>query len=59
MSRFIERMSITDHDIPSSRASSETYVDSPPAYEVVVGQLAEEAVEVRGAQSNELLEMSC
>ncbi|CZR62698.1 related to sterol glucosyltransferase [Phialocephala subalpina] len=47
MSRFIERMSITDHDIPSSRASSETYVDSPPAYEVVVGQLAEEAVEVR------------
>lgn len=46
-------MAQSQHEVPSSRASSETYVDidSPPAYEEVAGQLAREAAVVRGTQS--------
>jgi hypothetical protein len=47
-------MSVTDHDFPSSLASSETYVDSSPAYEIVAEQLAE-ADEVRGSLSTEIM----
>jgi hypothetical protein len=38
-------------EVASSRVSTEIYVDSPPAYEEVASQLAQEAADVRGAQS--------